>query len=67
MYFFFDIHPDSITLGIQLLKADDFETWFLSIQVLGESLYKVPVFTPRLMIHASLHDLGRGLCSHVPL
>ncbi|KAI5120212.1 hypothetical protein M0805_000027 [Coniferiporia weirii] len=25
--------------GIKLVKADDFETWFLSLQVLGESLY----------------------------
>ena len=28
-------------LGIRLIKADDFEMWLLSLEVLGESLYKV--------------------------
>jgi len=27
--------------GIKLIQADDFETWILSVEVLGESLYKV--------------------------
>ena len=27
--------------GIQLLQADDLKTWYFSIEVLGESLYKV--------------------------
>ena len=27
--------------GIQLLSADDFQTWFLSIEVLGDTIYKV--------------------------
>jgi len=30
--------------GITLLSADDFETWFFSIEVLGESLYQVGAF-----------------------
>jgi len=30
--------------GIQLLQADDLKTWFFSIEVLGESLYKVPFY-----------------------
>ncbi|CAL1697330.1 unnamed protein product [Somion occarium] len=30
--------------GITLLKADDFQTWFLSLEVLGESQYKGEVF-----------------------
>jgi hypothetical protein len=44
-------HPDSHRLvpsatrcwdpGIQLLQADDLKTWYFSIEVLGESLYKV--------------------------
>jgi hypothetical protein len=36
--------------GIQLLQADDLKTWFFSIEVLGESLYKVPFFSPLLVI-----------------
>lgn len=28
--------------GIQLLQAEDLKTWYFSIEVLGESLYKVP-------------------------
>ncbi|KAJ9092886.1 hypothetical protein QFC21_006598 [Naganishia friedmannii] len=31
-------------VGIHLLKADDLQTWFLSIQVLGDSLYEGEVF-----------------------
>jgi hypothetical protein len=27
--------------GIELLQADDFQTWILSLEVKGESLYKV--------------------------
>lgn len=30
--------------GIHLLKADDLQTWFLSIEVLGDSVYKGQVF-----------------------
>ncbi|KAK7688173.1 hypothetical protein QCA50_008543 [Cerrena zonata] len=30
--------------GITLLKADDFQTWFLTLEVLGESLYQGEVF-----------------------
>ncbi|KAF9234950.1 ubiquitin-conjugating enzyme/RWD-like protein [Melanogaster broomeanus] len=32
-------------LGIKLKRADDFETWIFSIEVLGESLYQGEVFT----------------------
>ncbi|KIJ45037.1 hypothetical protein M422DRAFT_29891 [Sphaerobolus stellatus SS14] len=32
------------SLGIKLLKANDFETWVLSLEVMGESLYKDEVF-----------------------
>jgi hypothetical protein len=28
-------------IGIQLLQAEDLKTWYFSIEVLGESLYKV--------------------------
>lgn len=27
--------------GITLIQADDFETWILTVEVLGESIYKV--------------------------
>lgn len=30
--------------GINLVKADDFETWWFTIEVMGESLYKVSGF-----------------------
>ncbi|KAL5518520.1 hypothetical protein ACEPAH_202 [Sanghuangporus vaninii] len=30
--------------GIKLVKADDFETWYLTLEVLGESLYKGETF-----------------------
>ncbi|KAH9005934.1 ubiquitin-conjugating enzyme/RWD-like protein [Lactarius hatsudake] len=36
--------PTKRAAGIQLLQADDLKTWFFSIEVLGESLYKNEVF-----------------------
>ncbi len=30
-----------LSSGIQLLQAEDLKTWYFSIEVLGESLYKV--------------------------
>jgi ubiquitin-conjugating enzyme E2 W len=30
-----------LALGINLLKAEDFETWLISVEVMGESLYQV--------------------------
>lgn len=36
-----------VPAGISLLEADDFQTWLLSIEVLGESVYKVrPICSP---------------------
>ncbi|KIM51489.1 hypothetical protein SCLCIDRAFT_143193 [Scleroderma citrinum Foug A] len=32
--------PEGCPAGIKLLSADDFETWFFSIEVLGDSLYQ---------------------------
>ncbi|KAK7064776.1 porphobilinogen deaminase, dipyromethane cofactor binding domain-containing protein [Favolaschia claudopus] len=32
-------------LGINLVKADDFATWWFTIEVMGESLYKSEVYT----------------------
>ncbi|KAI0791774.1 UBC-like protein [Abortiporus biennis] len=39
-----DIKNHGTPTGITLLKADDFETWYLTLEVLGESLYKGEVF-----------------------
>lgn len=33
--------PSKRDVGIELLKADDFVTWWFSIEVMGESLYQV--------------------------
>jgi hypothetical protein len=30
-----------VVAGITLLSADDFETWFFAIEVMGDSLYQV--------------------------
>nr|GAT46027.1 predicted protein [Mycena chlorophos] len=40
-----EIHSEGTPVGIKLLKADDFETWWFSIEVMGESLYKSEVYT----------------------
>ncbi|KAG9314745.1 UBC-like protein [Chiua virens] len=39
-----EIHAEGCPCGIKLLSAEDFETWFFSIEVLGESLYQGEVF-----------------------
>ncbi|TFY73256.1 hypothetical protein EWM64_g10756, partial [Hericium alpestre] len=39
-----EIHTQGCPMGITLLQADDFETWLLSVEVLGESLYQGEVF-----------------------
>lgn len=36
-------------MGIHLLRADDLETWFLSIEILGESLYEGQVFALKFL------------------
>jgi hypothetical protein len=55
-----------LVIGITLLSADDFETWFFSIEVLGESLYQV-----RALISEFLDSyrflLGRGIQVDVSL
>ncbi|KAG6837218.1 hypothetical protein H0H93_013086 [Arthromyces matolae] len=35
-----EIRSEGCPVGIALVKADDFETWWFSIEVMGESLYK---------------------------
>ena len=57
-----------ITTGIALLQADDFETWLLSLEVLGESVYEVRVALAsperlslfRTVLRASLRLLCRA-------
>jgi ubiquitin-conjugating enzyme E2 W len=34
------------TAGINLLKADDFSTWWFTIEVMGDSLYQVLLVFP---------------------
>ncbi|KAF8320611.1 UBC-like protein [Cantharellus anzutake] len=41
------IHEHGCPEGIKLLQADDLKTWFLSLEILGESLYKGEVFALR--------------------
>lgn len=39
-------------LGITLVSADDFQKWFFTIEVMGESLYKVSLYEPHLSCSA---------------
>ncbi|KAI0344283.1 UBC-like protein [Trametopsis cervina] len=39
-----ELRNDGTPAGIKLLKADDFVSWILTIEVLGESLYKGDTF-----------------------
>ncbi|TFK76663.1 UBC-like protein [Pluteus cervinus] len=40
-----EIQTEGCPVGVNLLRADDFQTWLFSIEVMGESLYKGEVQT----------------------
>ncbi|CAK5280010.1 unnamed protein product [Mycena citricolor] len=40
-----EIKSDGCPVGINLLKADDFATWWFTIEVMGESVYQSEVYT----------------------
>lgn len=40
-----EIQTEGCPVGIKLVKADDFEVWWFTIEVMGESLYKEEVYT----------------------
>jgi len=40
-----EIQTEGSPVGIKLVKADDFEVWWFTIEVMGESLYKEEVYT----------------------
>ncbi|KAF8976311.1 ubiquitin-conjugating enzyme/RWD-like protein [Cyathus striatus] len=40
-----EIQTEGCPVGINLVKADDFATWWFTIEVMGESLYQGEVYT----------------------
>jgi len=40
-----EIHGEGCPVGIELVKADDFATWWFTIEVMGESQYKEEKYT----------------------
>ncbi|KAJ7630417.1 ubiquitin-conjugating enzyme/RWD-like protein [Roridomyces roridus] len=40
-----EIKSEGCPVGIKLVKADDFATWWFTIEVMGESLYQSEVYT----------------------
>ncbi|KIJ60106.1 hypothetical protein HYDPIDRAFT_161350 [Hydnomerulius pinastri MD-312] len=48
-----EIRTEGCPCGITLLNADNYETWFFSIEVLGESLYQGEVFKLMFRFDAS--------------
>ncbi|GBE78648.1 UBC-like protein [Sparassis latifolia] len=48
-----DIQTQGTPVGIKLLSADDFQTWFLSIEVLGETQYEGEVFALKFRFDSS--------------
>ena len=55
--------------GIKLVKADDFETWWFTIEVMGESLYKVSgslAFHNAELMKAAT-TTGRGVHAPIPI
>jgi hypothetical protein len=53
--------------GIQLLQAEDLKTWFFSIEVLGESLYKVRFPTPVFCNAITTPHASHPLCTPTPI
>ncbi|KXN89803.1 Ubiquitin-conjugating enzyme E2 W [Leucoagaricus sp. SymC.cos] len=49
-----EIHTEGCPVGIKLVKADDFEIWWFTIEVMGESQYKV-----RLNLQVKLHSYSK--------
>jgi len=47
-----EIHNDGCPVGINLLRADDFQEWLLSIEVMGESPFKGEVYTLKFLFDA---------------
>ncbi|KAH8834892.1 ubiquitin-conjugating enzyme/RWD-like protein [Flagelloscypha sp. PMI_526] len=40
-----EIQAEGLPVGINLVSADDFEEWFFTVEVMGESMYPGEVFT----------------------
>ncbi|PFH54696.1 hypothetical protein AMATHDRAFT_134247 [Amanita thiersii Skay4041] len=40
-----EIKSEGCPTGINLVKADDFEIWWFTIEVMGDSIYKEEIFT----------------------
>jgi len=40
-----EIQNDGCPVGIKLVKAEDFATWWFTIEVMGESLYEGEIYT----------------------
>ncbi|KAF9535780.1 ubiquitin-conjugating enzyme/RWD-like protein [Crepidotus variabilis] len=40
-----EIQNEGCPVGINLLKADDFQTWFFTLEVMGDSLYQGEAYT----------------------
>jgi hypothetical protein len=58
----------SLCPGITLVKADDFETWYFTIEVMGESLYKVRLSCPAPHFLLSLiGGTGRGIYAQIQI
>ena len=63
------------SLGIELLSADDFATWYLSVEVLGNTVYEVSGPHPRHPVLPAAHpptrfscaNAGREVCAQVPV
>ncbi|KAF8887744.1 ubiquitin-conjugating enzyme/RWD-like protein [Infundibulicybe gibba] len=48
-----EIKSEGCPVGITLIKADDFATWWFTIEVMGESLYQGEVHTLQFRFDAS--------------
>lgn len=56
--------------GINLIQADDFEIWILTVEVLGESIYKVFITKALCIWKSNIAQpflLGRSLCSEIQI
>lgn len=54
----------SVALGLNLLQADNFERWFISIEVMGESMYVVSLDSLTcLSVGPTLRTHRRARCS----
>jgi ubiquitin-conjugating enzyme E2 W len=50
-----DLQTNGCPVGIELIAADNWESWVMGIEVLGDNIYAVSIIPPRYYVHPHGH------------